>query len=213
MSLFKLSTSGAMMLFAAAGLPSAGTSKTIPTSISAPVISSASPQRIRQPDDQKSGLKGGRTIRITDSVVEITGGPNNGTIRIMNPRRPRSIYQHSRQQSHGQQSHGQQSQSSSHRQTHRVDDDYRLTVETTARSLNATLKIDGETIKTLTRASETLTLSPYLSAAGTHTLEIVGTYLPATANVRISLVGPGTQLSQQVSGSGQLRQTLQVSVP
>ena len=199
MSLFNLSASGAVILFTTVGLPSAGTALTSPIATTDYV--------------SKGAPKGDRMIRITDSFVEVTGGPNNGTIRIITHERPRSIYQHPRQQSQRQQSQGQQSQSSSRQTTNRDDESYRLTVETTARSLNATLKIDGETIKTLTSASETITLSPYLSTAGTHTLEIVGSYSPSTANTQILLVGPGTRMSQQVSGSGRLRQTLRVSVP
>ncbi|MGD1899476.1 MAG: hypothetical protein ACFB16_21340 [Phormidesmis sp.] len=189
MSLSNLSVSGAVILFTAVGLPSTGTSLKAPTSVVA------------------SRQKEGRTIRITDSMVEVTGGANNGTIRIMN--RPGSRYP----SGHSSEHRSQQGQNSVRQPASRVDESYQLTVETTARSLNATLKIDGETIKSLTSASETITLSPYLSAAGMHTLEIVGTYSPATDNVQILLTGPGTQMSQQVSGSGRLRQTLRISVP
>lgn len=194
MSLFNLSASGAVILFTTVGLPSAGTALTSPISTTDYV--------------SKGAPKGERMIRITDSLVEVTGGPNHGTIRIITHERPRSTYEHPRQRRQGR-----QSQSSSRQSTNRADESYRLTVETTARSLNATLKIDGETIKTLTSASETITLSPYLSTAGSHTIEIVGSYSPSTANTQILLVGPGTRMSQQVSGSGRLRQTLRVSVP
>ncbi len=97
-------------------------------------------------------------------------------------------------------------------QPNRSSQPYRLTVETSGRSLNAELRIDGRIIKTLTSASETIELSAYLSTAGQHTIEILGTYMPATATAEILLVGPGTQISQQVSGQGTLRQTLGIVV-
>ncbi len=99
-----------------------------------------------------------------------------------------------------------------HSQTNRVNQSYQLTVKTTGRSLNAELKIDGRLVRTLVDPSETIALSSYLSTAGQHTIEIVGTYAPINATAEILLTGPGTQISHQVSGQGTLRQTLQISV-
>jgi hypothetical protein len=94
----------------------------------------------------------------------------------------------------------------------RLNQPYTLTVETTGRALNADVKVDGQTIKTLVNQSEVINLSPHLSAGQQHTVEISGTYSPASATAQILLTGPGTQISQQVSGRGVLLQTLQISV-
>lgn len=136
-----------------------------------------------------------QSIEITDSVTEVRGH-NGVSVRIIN--------RHDSRQAERQQSPSLRSD--------RLSEPYRLTVETSGRSLNATLKVNGTTIQTLTSLSETVNLSPYLSAAGQHKIEIVGYYSPATATAQIVLTGPGTQLSQQVSGRGTLDQTWQVLV-
>ena len=94
--------------------------------------------------------------------------------------------------------------------SNRLGNSYTLTVSTTARSLDATLKVNGQIVDTLTTLSETIDLSSHLST-GLQTIEIVGTYSPASASTKVSLTGPGTQINQQVSGSGLLHQTLQIS--
>lgn len=139
-----------------------------------------------------------QSVRITDSSVEVTGsGPAANSVLIINRRGPRHSYQQVRQQTG--------------LQVARTSGPYTLTVETTGRAFNAELKVDGRTIQSLQGRSETINLSPHLST-GQHTIEIIGTYAPATATAEISLSGPGTRLSQQVSGRGVLRQTLQLSV-
>ena len=147
--------------------------------------------------------------------VSTTRTPYAQTIQFRH-RPPRPVFNHrhwpqmpttiQRQSSH------QSSYQSSCSGTIRLNQAHVLTVSTTARSLNATLKINGQTIKTLVQASEVIDLSNYL-ASGVQTLEITGTYSPASASTQISLTGPGTQISQQVSGSGKLQQTLQISAP
>ena len=129
------------------------------------------------------------------------------------PQPPATVQRQSSSQSNSQSS-SQSSQQSSHvySGTSRLNQPHVLTVSTTARSLNATLKINGQTIKTLVNASEVINLSEHLTS-GLQTLEITGTYSPASASTQISLTGPGTQISQQVSGSGKLQQTLQISAP
>lgn len=94
----------------------------------------------------------------------------------------------------------------------RATQSHMLAVETTGRSLNATLKVNGRTVKSLTRLSETINMTPHLSS-GQNTIEISGSYSPASASTRLSLSGPGTQMTQQVSGGGRLNQTLSISVP
>ncbi len=134
-----------------------------------------------------------QTIRITDSTIEVTRDEPASSVLIINSRASRPFRQQSSLRAA------------------RLTQPYTLTVETTGRAINATVKVDGQTIKTLTSQSESVNLSPYLSA-GRHTIEISGTYSPSSANVRMLLSGPGTQTSQQVSGGGTLSQTLQISV-
>lgn len=180
MSLAKLSASGMAMVLTTAGLPPAG------TLFSSPTVA--------------------QTVRITDSMIEVTGSPGNATIRIINRPGPRHRYE----QRTGQQQ--TQRQSPPRTQANSVNEPYRLTVETTGRSLNAELRINGQTVKTLVNPSETIALSPYLSTPGQHTIEIVGHYSPATASTQVLLIGPGTHMTQQVSGNGTLSQTLRISV-
>lgn len=201
MNLCKLSASGMAMLLTTAGLPPAG------TSLASPTVA--------------------QTVRITDSMIEVTGRAGNGTIRIINRPGPRhrdaqqnqerwtQRQRTQQQQTHQQQTHQQQtqsSQSSSQAQVNQTNEPYQLTVETTGRSLNADLKIDGRTVKKLVNPSETIALSPYLSTVGQHTIEVVGNYSPVTASTQVLLIGPGTHMSQQVSGNGTLHQTLRISV-
>lgn len=138
-----------------------------------------------------------QTIRITDSTIEVNRGEPARSVLIINGRTSRPF----RQQNH---------QQSSLRAT-RLTQPYTLAVKATGRAINAAVKVDGQTIKTLTSQSEAVNLSPYLSA-GRHIIEISGTYSPTSASVQILLTGPGTQISQQVSGGGTLSQTLQISI-
>ncbi len=149
--------------------------------------------------------------------VPTTGTPHAQTIQIFRHRHPRPVFNHRPWPQpptsvHRQSSQQSSSQSSVFSGTSRLNQPHMLTVSTTARSLNATLKINGQTIKTLVNASEVIDLSEHLTS-GLQTLEITGTYSPASASTQISLTGPGTQISQQVSGSGKLQQTLQISAP
>lgn len=54
-------------------------------------------------------------------------------------------------------------------------------------------------------------LSPYLSK-GVKTVEILGSYKPTSASVRLKVSTPSTKVSQQTSGSGILKQTLIIKV-
>ena len=178
MSLPILSAPGIAVLLATMGLSSAGLSS----------------------EHSVAAKQHAQTIRITDSIIEVTRGEPARSVLMINSRGPRPLRQQNSQQTH------QQSSLRAARSTQ----PYMLTVETTGRALNAAVKVDGQTIKTLTNQSEAVNLS-HLSA-GQHTVEISGTYSPTSASVQILLTGPGTQISQQVSGGGTLRQTLQISV-
>lgn len=180
-----LYASSLTVLLATLGVPSTG--------LAAEYLASAQLREVKQQ---------AQSVRITDSSVEVTGsGPAANSVLIINRRGPRHSYQQVRQQVRQQ----------TGLQVARTSGPYTLTVETTGRAFNAELKVDGRTIQSLQGRSETINLSPHLST-GQHTIEIIGTYAPATATAEISLSGPGTRLSQQVSGRGVLRQTLQLSV-
>jgi hypothetical protein len=91
-----------------------------------------------------------------------------------------------------------------------LDHPYQLNIRHNSNRLRGIVQVNGETIHTL-GTTNSINLSPYLST-GQHTVEIVGSPGSASTTVQISLTGPGTQLSYQISGQGQLRYTLQISV-
>ena len=148
--------------------------------------------------DQTVGLKRQTSTQTIYSVTEVIGGGRAGSPRILPHRGNR------------------RSRRSSQQSTLRLNSDHlnlphTLTVGTTGQELTAVVKVNGRTIHTLVNQSETLNLSHYLSE-GQHTIEIVGTYSPASATAEISLTGPGTQISQQTSGRGIIHNTWQISV-
>lgn len=93
----------------------------------------------------------------------------------------------------------------------RLGQAHRLTVQSSAHVLSGEIKLDGRTIYRLDGATNTVDLSPHLST-GEHTLEITGTYAPRQASVQIALVGPGATVSHQMSGQGQLANTIRLTV-
>ncbi len=86
-----------------------------------------------------------------------------------------------------------------------------LTIELDNGHVTGLIKVDGETVHTLTARVTSLDLTPYLSGSS-HQVEIMGSYAPISETVKISFSGPGTQMSQQSSGSGILNHQLQISV-
>jgi hypothetical protein len=88
---------------------------------------------------------------------------------------------------------------------------YRLTIETRGATLGGEIKLNGRTIHRLQGSSTAIDLSPHLTR-GDHVMEIIGTYTPAQGSVQVSLVGPGTTLTQHLSGQGQLTNRIRLSV-
>ncbi|NEP16088.1 MAG: hypothetical protein F6J97_04195 [Leptolyngbya sp. SIO4C1] len=86
-----------------------------------------------------------------------------------------------------------------------------LEISTTGSQLSGQISLNGVVIKTLSGSAITLDLVPYLEA-GENVVEVTGSYSPATASVQLSFTGPGTSITQQTSGSGQLAQTLVLQV-
>lgn len=77
--------------------------------------------------------------------------------------------------------------------------------------LTGKVMVDGVEVKKLHASQTSFNLVPYLTK-GDNKVEIVGEYRPVSSKVAIKLSGPGTQISQQVSGNGKLRQTLIITV-
>ena len=77
--------------------------------------------------------------------------------------------------------------------------------------LNGKITVDGLEIKELQGSQISLNLSPYLTK-GVKKIEIIGNYKPASSSVKIEFSGSSTNVTQQTSGNGTLRQTLIVTV-
>jgi hypothetical protein len=94
-----------------------------------------------------------------------------------------------------------------------LQDPYTLTVRPSAdaRQVKGTITLDGKPLKTLSKGTLKLNLSPYLRQ-GRHKLRITGTYRPVGASVEISLEGPAAQIAQEVGGNGILNQTIAIDV-
>lgn len=87
-----------------------------------------------------------------------------------------------------------------------------LSVTTAANNrLTGKVMVDGVEVKKLQASQTTFNLVPYLTK-GDNKVEIVGEYRPVSSKVAIKFSGPGTQISQQVGGSGKLRQTLIITI-
>lgn len=77
--------------------------------------------------------------------------------------------------------------------------------------LSGEITLDGVEIKKLQGNQISFNLSPYL-AKKVNKIEIVGNYKPASSSVKIEFSGSSTNVMQQTSGNGTLRQTLIVTV-
>jgi hypothetical protein len=86
-----------------------------------------------------------------------------------------------------------------------------LTLETTA-VLRGQVLIDGEVVATLESGSTSLDIAPYLRDREAISLEVMGTYTPGTAMLRMQFSGPGISISQQSSGIGRLQYQLNLMV-
>lgn len=87
-----------------------------------------------------------------------------------------------------------------------------LSVKTTENAqMSGKITVDGVEIKRLQGSQISFNLSPYL-AKGVKKIEISGDYKPASSSVKIEFSGSSTNVIQQMSGNGTLRQTLIVTV-
>lgn len=81
-----------------------------------------------------------------------------------------------------------------------------ISTSSTKTKLTGQIKLDGKSIWTFNNSTK-IDLSPYLDR-GIHKIDISGRYLPTDDSIRVELIGPDTQISQQTSGSGAIAQTL-----
>ncbi len=86
-----------------------------------------------------------------------------------------------------------------------------LTVAIADGQLNGQIKIGNQIIQSLKGSRTRVNLAPYLSS-GTKTIDISGKYQPMRGSLQIEFSGAGTQVSQQVSGSGSFNHSLIVTV-
>lgn len=73
-------------------------------------------------------------------------------------------------------------------------------------NLSGKIAVNGRVINQFSQGVS-INLSPYLSK-GDLTVEITGRYTPVQSSVRVNFSGSETQVNQQSSGTGVLRQTL-----
>lgn len=73
------------------------------------------------------------------------------------------------------------------------------------------ITINGKLVKKLNNEKVALDLSRFLSP-GKQIINISGSYKPEESSIQVEFLGPGTQVSQQIGGSGKLSQTLIVDV-
>lgn len=85
-----------------------------------------------------------------------------------------------------------------------------LSIKSTDAQLTAEVSVDGVVIKKL-QGSQSFNLSPYLSD-GVNKIEITGSYKPASDSVTVEFSGANTQVTQQTSGNGTLKQSLVITV-
>ena len=86
-----------------------------------------------------------------------------------------------------------------------------LSINTSGSQLTGEVIVNGKVVKRLTKSREQINLSPLLSV-GKHTVKISARYSPTSSSVNVELSGPGTSISQQNSGNGVLKSTMDVSV-
>jgi hypothetical protein len=91
------------------------------------------------------------------------------------------------------------------------DQPHELTIETSA-NLSGQITINGDIVASLVTGTTSLDIAPYLTAAETTVVEIVGTYHPTSATITLQLIGPDISISHQSSGPGQLDYQLNLAV-
>ncbi len=73
------------------------------------------------------------------------------------------------------------------------------------------VKLNGKTIKTIVNNSLELNLAP-LMVAGRNEVEVSGTTIQSNTTISLRFTGPHTQVNQQSSGSGRIKQQLVINV-
>lgn len=86
-----------------------------------------------------------------------------------------------------------------------------LSINTSGSYLTGEVIVNGKVVKRLTKSREQINLSPLLSV-GQHTVKISARYSPTSSSVNVELSGPGTKITQQDSGNGVLKYTMNVTV-
>jgi hypothetical protein len=86
-----------------------------------------------------------------------------------------------------------------------------LSINTSGTQLAGEITINGKVVKTLNNSKEEINLSPFLSE-GEHKVEISARYAPSSSSISVKFDGPGTNVSQQTSGDGVLKATMNVTV-
>lgn len=86
-----------------------------------------------------------------------------------------------------------------------------LSINTSKGQLSGKITVNGVVVKTLKHSKDSINLSPYL-AKGKRKIEISAKSVPATSAIRVEFVGPGTRMTQEMRGSGLLRQTFIMDV-
>ena len=88
-----------------------------------------------------------------------------------------------------------------------------LTVKSTAAggSLSGSIKLNGKTLGSLSKDKTEVDLAKHLSR-GQHKIEVLGSYTPSNAGVEISLVSDSSEISQAMSGSGQIHQIITLDI-
>ncbi|TVP63332.1 MAG: hypothetical protein EA343_08435 [Nodularia sp. (in: Bacteria)] len=77
--------------------------------------------------------------------------------------------------------------------------------------LTGNIKLNGIIISEITDNSTEISISPLLKK-GKNTVDITGSYTPTTSGFKVELTGPNTQISQENTGNGNIRNTLIIYV-
>ena len=86
-----------------------------------------------------------------------------------------------------------------------------LIVSVSRGNIDGLIKLNGRVLQNIKDRNTRIDLSSYLSR-GTNTIEILGKYNIKNASVKVELVAPQTQVSQQTSNNGSLNQTIILQV-
>ena len=81
----------------------------------------------------------------------------------------------------------------------------------TGTDLTGRITLNGKLVEEISNNTASVDLSSRLSK-GRQTIKVSGTYKPADASIRVEFSGPGTQIAQEVGGSGRVNQTLVINV-